>query len=223
MKKLLLIVMVLLIATVAYAQQCDETDNGIDYETKGSVKYGVTTMTDSCILSKHTEMSIEEGVWLKEYYCDDDNRRRSETVDCTREGYEKCYLGECTGKENVEARQEAEKATAPKCGNGVVEQDLGEECDPPGRVCYADGGYGQCDKYCKCPLEIDKSGVVKPKENVTANVTTNITVEEEPEEIVPLPEIEKIEPVEIIPEPEVEEEKPGFFARIWNWFKGLFS
>ena len=213
--------MVIFLSTVVYAQQCTDTDGGTDYENKGSVKYGVTTKDDTCILSKHTELSIEEGVWLKEYYCAN-NQRTSKTVDCTREGYEKCQMGICTGKEKVEAQKEAEKALLPKCGNKVV--DSGEDCDPPGKICYADGGYGQCDANCKCPLEIGKN-VTKPAENVTEeNITApeNVTVEAAPE---PLPEVEKIEPVEIEPEEiEVPEQPlPNFIVRFINWIKGLFS
>ncbi len=237
MKRILILIMVLFLAATATAQLCEETDNGIDYDNKGSVKYGVTTLEDTCILSKHTEMSVEESVWLKEYYCDND-QRKSDTIDCTREGYLKCALGVCTGKENVTAQKEAEQAAQPKCGNDVVDSDLGEECDPPGKICFADGGYGQCDEYCKCPLEIGDSGVVKKNEttanatatNATANVTApaaeNVTAEEPAEE--PLPEIEKIEPVEVEPEPEVEEIEieqplPNFVVRFVNWIKSLFS
>jgi len=238
MKKLLVILMIAIIATIVHGQQCTDTDSGTDYEQKGSVKYGVTTKEDSCVLSKHTEMSVEEGIWLKEYYCEND-QRKNEVVDCTREGYQKCEQGTCTGKEAVAAQKEAEIAAQPKCGNDVVDSDLGEECDPPGKICYADGGYGQCDSNCKCPLEIRQG--VNNNETVEANETAeaeNATVENataeketvEPEtKPEPLPEIETVEPVEIEPEPEVEEIEvpdqplPGFVVRFVNWIKSLFS
>ena len=215
--------MVAVLATVVYGQQCTDTDGGVDYGNKGSVKYGITTQSDTCILSKRTEMSVDEGNWLKEYYCDD-NQRKSDNIDCLREGYTKCEMGACTGKDAVAAKKEAEKAAAPKCGNKVV--DSGEDCDPPGKICYVDGGYGQCDSNCKCPLELGKAGVVKS--NATANATeANVTAAEgqkEPESE-PLPEIETVEPVEIEPE-EIdvpEQPLPNFIVRFINWIKGLFS
>ena len=173
MKKILFVIMIMMLATFVSGQQCTETDGGLDYENKGSTKYAITSTEDAWILSKHTEVTIEEGVWLKEYYCDNDVRK-SDSVDCTIEGYEKCEAGACTGKEAVAAKKAATQATQPKCGNKVLDDN--EDCDPPGKICYGNGGYGQCDQNCKCPIEITYNGVVNATaENVTAENVTAAT------------------------------------------------
>ncbi len=94
------------------------------------------------------------------------------------------------------------------CGDKKVERD--EECDPPNTLCTTKTNQpGICTDKCKCVLPEMIGVEEKPKEeanitpvtNVTENLTENVT--------------EK--PVEKAPE------KPGFFARLWEWIVSLFS
>lgn len=98
--------------------------------------------------------------------------------------------------------------TASNCGNKKVERN--EDCDPPNTLCTtATRDAGVCTEKCQClrPDQLDGEETPAPEINVTTNITENAT----PENVTPTPT------------PEPEEEKPGFFARLWNWFAGLFS
>ncbi|HOK59933.1 MAG TPA: hypothetical protein PK432_03040, partial [Candidatus Dojkabacteria bacterium] len=43
------------------------------------------------------------------------------------------------------------------CGDGIVGNTTGEECDPPGSLCTLDVGNGSCTNSCKCCVECSVS------------------------------------------------------------------
>lgn len=112
--------------------------------------------------------------------------------------------------------------TASSCGDKKVERD--EDCDPPNTLCTTSTqDPGICTEKCKCVLP-SMLGVDEPEEtpepenitaeNVTGNVTDNVTVENVTFEV---------ENVTEEVDEEEEEKKPGFFSRMWAWIAGLFS
>ena len=60
---------------------------------------------------------------------------------------EQCYLGVCVGEE--------------PCGNGVVQPDCKEACDPPGSECSAMDTEGTCTPACSCKVTHDAVGEVE--------------------------------------------------------------
>lgn len=100
--------------------------------------------------------------------------------------------------------------TASKCGDKKVERN--EDCDPPNTLCTTAGDEaGICTDKCKC---VEPSMLGKEEEPVKEEVkeeNVSVVVEENVSESVELNVTE------------VPEKKPGFFARLWAWFAGLFS
>jgi len=107
--------------------------------------------------------------------------------------------------------------TPSNCGDKKVERN--EDCDPPNTLCTTSRKQpGICTDKCEC-VSPELLGVEPTPEsssvNITANLTANIT-----ENITETRNITE-QPENITEEPK--EEKPGFFARLWAWFAGLFS
>ncbi len=157
------IILVLLCAVAVNADQlneslCSDSDNGGErssddaaLKTAGDVTYGITTQSDTC-LSSENGVSISEGHWLKEYFCQND-QRNSEAYDCIKLGYEKCQDGACIG--TVSASQQQQQQLPEKhCGNKILEKDLGEQCDPPNGICFGKttAQYGICLSDCTCKI-----------------------------------------------------------------------
>ena len=98
-KWLLFTVIVCLLSVSVVAQTCTDSDNGGDrgsdeaLKVKGDVKYGITTLDDTCLTSQNG-VSVNQSIWLKEYYCDDD-KRESKVYNCLNEGYTGCEVGAC--------------------------------------------------------------------------------------------------------------------------------
>ena len=144
---------------------CSDTDDGGKDNNdpalgkKGSVKYGITSMEDTCLTSQEG-VSTNSSRWLKEYYCTSgtDTKRESEVYECSRSGFTKCELGACVGGSAAESlgNETAVKPKAPvqACGDERIAKDKGEECDPPGKICFGKTSkqYGICDALCKCKL-----------------------------------------------------------------------
>ena len=57
---------------------------------------------------------------------------------------DECKLGMCIG--------------TPPCGNGVLQPDCQEACDPPGSPCTAMGTTGECSEACACRVAHDDLG-----------------------------------------------------------------
>jgi len=54
-------------------------------------------------------------------------------------------------KDKDKKDEDDEPSKKPVCGDGVWEPKLGEECDPPGSICYdSQGAAGDCQKDCTC-------------------------------------------------------------------------
>lgn len=157
------VLLLLVLAAIAYAQvaDCTDTDSGYDQEAlgkRGDVKYGITTQTDICLTSENG-VSVNKSRWVKEYYCAGSPlKRESKVVDCTREGFSGCENGACvsalssTGANAAVVPRSAEPVVV--CGNKKLEKDKGEECDPPGSICFGKTSkqYGQCESNCKCRI-----------------------------------------------------------------------
>lgn len=230
----------ILLSGVAFADSlCTDNDDGRNYAHKSTTKYGITSEEDRCVLGPKADVRTETSMYLKEYFCAEDTRK-SDIVDCSREGYERCYQGACVGGKKGASTSNGTNYTLPpelpQCGDKKV-NSVGEQCDPPGKICYTETfDIGLCSAACKCDVKLKaEGGIVNKTENATANETqpaANVTLpKEEPKTEVPA-ETPKEEPKEeVTPEPTdiaaapvKEEAKPkGFFAAIWHWIKGLFS
>ncbi len=163
MRAQLLFTFLLLLAVFVFAQgpECSDTDGGKDENAlsrRGDVRYGITTQTDVCLTSREG-VSVNKSNWLKEYFCEGNPlQRQSRVFDCTREGFIGCENGACisiggSGGANVTV---VPKPVVPvnACGNERLEKDKGEECDPPGAICFGKTSkqYGQCESNCKCKI-----------------------------------------------------------------------
>lgn len=237
MKKIILFILCLvLVSSVCLAAICDDTDDERDYDRKGKVKYGITEEWDRCVMGPNAEVQVETSLYLMEYYCTKDDKRDHEVVDCSRHGFARCYQGACIGGESDTDNQTAQVLQElPKCGDKKLNQP-GEECDPPGKICYTESfAAGICNDFCACDVKL--KGVVKPKENVTEENVTKENITEPKEEVhVIEPEVPEVKEPEV-KEPSVEPreaivtvpeavEKPapkGFFSRLWAWIAGLFN
>ncbi|MEM4263444.1 MAG: hypothetical protein QW666_00930 [Candidatus Woesearchaeota archaeon] len=239
---IILMICLVLISGFSYAESlCTDNDDGKDYDRKGSVKYGVTSEEDRCVLSPKADVRTETSLYLKEYYCSSDTRQ-SIIIDCSREGYERCYQGACIGGTKGGSIGNTTNVTQvpslPICGDKKVNQ-YAEQCDPPGKICYTENfEIGICSATCQCDVKLKATGgLINKTENATTNTTTQANAtqpKEEPKTEVPaekpkeeskeeIKEEPKEEPKEAIA-PIKEAAKPkGFFAMIWHWIKGLFS
>lgn len=180
MKKLLMVAIFLLLASVAYAQvQCTDTDGGggdsndAALATQGTAKVGVTPKVDVC-LTNENGVSINESDYLKEYYCGSDNQVKSEVYDCTREGYSGCRNGACYGASSGSTSNTSSGSTSTpvsSCGNKILEKNKGEQCDPPGSICFGktSAQYGQCLNDCTCQI----SGAAAPVAAVCGDDTVD--------------------------------------------------
>lgn len=177
MKKVLMALLFLLLASGVYAQvQCVDTDGGGKdgnddaLKNKGEAKVGITPKVDVCLTSEEG-VSINESKYLKEYYCTSDNQVSSEVYDCTREGYEGCRNGACYGS-GSSSSQNASSSSSKQvvyCGNKILEKDKGEQCDPPDSICFGKtkAQYGICSKTCQCQI----SGAAEPVKAVCGDGT----------------------------------------------------
>lgn len=162
MKKLLMVIFVLALASVAFAAQtCVDTDGGgkngeeSALKTQGEAKVGITPKSDVCLTSEEG-VSINESNYLKEYYCGSDNQVYSKVWKCSSEGFSGCRNGACygstSGSSNTSSSSSSSSSSANKCGNKILEKTAGEQCDPPDSICFGKtkAQYGICSKSCQC-------------------------------------------------------------------------
>jgi hypothetical protein len=219
---------ILFLVSFASADLCKESDDGKDYAESGYVKYGVTQYDDVCVTSAEIDIRKTESFFLKEYYCDDDERKH-EIVECSREGFDSCEDGRCVSDSSQDSSQPAVPVyTGPECGNKKIE--TGEDCDPPTKICYVGSDIGLCSETCKCEIKIFSDSGSSDKS------TDSEVVQEEPEEeIAPEPKktvIEKTSEKSVEDKDGIstqqdrlalpKEPKKGLFGRVWNWFLDIF-
>lgn len=158
----MILFIVLLSASAFGADLCTDTDNGGSHrsdealKTKGDVKYGITTQTDTCMTSPEG-VSTNSSHWLKEYYCRLD-KRESEVYDCVSLGFSGCENGACVGTPTATTTNTTNTTTTvtqtASCGDKIVEKAKGEECDPPNSICFgrSTAEYGSCQADCTCKI-----------------------------------------------------------------------
>jgi major membrane immunogen (membrane-anchored lipoprotein) len=227
MKKVIVCMMIFVfLASFVSADLCMDSDDGEDYAEKGYVKYGVTKFYDTCVLNPSTDMSIQEGAYLKEYFCDDD-KRVNDIIDCSREGFDMCKEGKCIDLDpSDDSAPKAPVYTAPVCGNKVV--DPGEDCDPPDKICYKGSDIGLCSEICKCEIKIKDGRLVSDDENETTEVTDEQETEQEPKAETKT-EVKKSTDPDGVPSTQIDrlslpkEPKKGLFSRMLAWFAGWFD
>jgi len=158
------ILLIVVLAGVVHAQTnnntgpgCADTDESAKdpFAQQGSVKYGITTQQDTCLTGQEG-VSINNSKWLKEYYCSGEPaKRESKVIDCTREKYIGCVNGACKSGTGANVTGSQKTSTPVKtCGDKILAKDKGEECDPPGNICFGKTSkqYGQCGPDCKCKI-----------------------------------------------------------------------
>ncbi|MBI4017243.1 MAG: hypothetical protein HY363_06145 [Candidatus Aenigmarchaeota archaeon] len=239
---------VLLLPTIAAT--CTDSDEGpIDpsYPKEFLSKHGNTTvaktvLSDYCMREKNG-VKIKEGEWIKEYMCIG-NLAVSKDYKCSDYGYDKCIsdkgLAGCvkSGQTsittptvtaatpvNATKPKKTKVKLLPQCGDKQIQQDRGEECDPPGRLCVdADGFAGMCEKDCKCKAY--KKEEVQPPEQIKPAEKTTLPAETQPAETkteITGNEADKKEVKKEEPSAEKLPENTGFFARVLNWLSKTFS
>lgn len=153
--------MALLVLPTVFAATCTDGDNpskgskvsDFILENASRVYYGITPKDDVCVTAPEG-VSAAESLFLREYYCTtgNDTLRKYEDIDCTKHGYTGCKAGSCYGKKSSSSSNTT-SAPVSDCGNKIVEKAKGEQCDPPGDICFGSGGaYGQCTSSCLCEL-----------------------------------------------------------------------
>lgn len=157
------LLLALLLVTSVSAALCSDTDGGGSkhsdtdaFKNKGEVKYGITSQFDTCLTSE-TGVSTNSSKWLKEYFCQDDTRN-SDVYDCSKNGFEKCEDGECVGgsPSSSSSSNQSNQTQQPvsSCGDKITEKSKGEQCDPPGSICFgtSTSEYGSCQADCTCKI-----------------------------------------------------------------------
>ncbi len=157
MRGWIVLALLLILSIGVSAVNCTDTDGGgaksgddAALRAKGDVKYGITTMSDTCITAEEEGVSTNSSKYLKEYYCTG-NQRMSEIYDCVKLGYVSCQNGACVASGNGSAPVQR---VVPACGNKIIEKDKGEQCDPPNSICFGktSAEYGTCQADCKCKI-----------------------------------------------------------------------
>ncbi len=177
----------IILSSIAYAGSCTDSDGGpIDpaKPTKfiginGSVDYGTGPKPDYCV-SRLGGTMITESNWVRENYCDGGSLATKDYL-CGSYSYDSCQNGICINYTGTQAALD-DVGTAPNktaiskelCGNKKL--DGLEECDPPHKVCMADGGkMGTCTDECTCETAQQKNQTAANQTNQTAQASTNDT------------------------------------------------
>jgi hypothetical protein len=174
----------IILSSIAYAGSCTDSDGGpIDpakptkvIGIKGSVDYGTGPKPDYCV-SRLGGTMVTESNWVRENYCDEDNIATKDYL-CGSYSYLSCQNGTCINYTGTQATLD-DVGTAPNktaiskelCGNKKL--DGLETCDPPHKVCMADGGkMGTCSDECICETAQQKNQTAA---NQTTQASTNDT------------------------------------------------
>ncbi len=184
MKKQLLIYAILaVLLTFSVNAACYDSDDGpknLDTPARyigidGFVTEGNNaTYYDACV-SREGGSEIDDGLWIREYYCDNNGNMDYEDYFCPSHYYVEClkvhkaaacdsYSGPAdynettttqtnttntTNATNTTTNQTNTTTIPINCGDKKVE--FGEECDPPGKECYTKAlTKGVCDFNCGC-------------------------------------------------------------------------
>ena len=174
--------------------------------------------------------------FVKSAFCKNDIREGAEMCDGTAEDFcpafgeaiglnltcdpETCLCKITTGVPSTydptyNETQEEEPEGMAVCGDGKLQ--LAEECDPPNTLCTLESGeVGVCAEGCKC-VETESIGIDDKEDE-------ELEEENKTEEIEDAEETEQEEPEEAEETAEMTEvEKKGFFVRLLEWVKDLFS
>ncbi|MBD3304071.1 hypothetical protein GF343_02920 [Candidatus Woesearchaeota archaeon] len=186
MKKTMLYSVLFILLSLSVSAACYDSDDGPEnlatparyLGIDGFVTQGNTTYYDSCISRKGgTEM--DDSLWIREYYCDNNSDVAFEDYFCPGHYYVECltvhkaaacddYSGPADYNEtsavnttnttnttapvnssNTTSNQSSTTIKPVNCGDYKVE--FGEECDPPGNDCYTKAlTKGVCDFNCIC-------------------------------------------------------------------------
>jgi hypothetical protein len=236
MRKFLSAVIALLILTAASVladTPCNDEDRSPvgggtieDYiEDADTVEYGLTDKTDECV-SGRDGYHKDPSSWVREYYCANVSgtiQRTHKDIDCVREGYTKCEAGRCTGKtggSSGTAASTPKPAEQPRCGDGKLQRERGEQCESPDDICYLNDKIGICTRNdakgfggCQCKVYAGGSGTAETPPEPSANVTpppaeTETPPAEKPEEAEEQPPAEEQEAPAPEETPVAEEREP---------------
>ncbi len=244
----------MLLTGVSAEDLCTDSDNGPDggspsddvLTTVGSTKYGITTLNDVCVIGPSADVQTKESMYLKEYYCDND-KREFEIFDCSRFGFEKCVEGKCTGSSSGSSSgsNQNNNVIISNCGNKILEENEGEECDPPGSVCLDGDDYGVCLNDCKCRWHSQSSGAqqvttidtnnnqdtntdkIQQTQKTTQNTNQNQENQQKQEDLYPMPNVtipntDDLKDFDDTSGIKVTRGITDFFNKIWDWFTNLF-
>ncbi len=209
MKKLLFLGILILLSTAVYAS-CYDDDGGINYRVKGTCKdTNETEGTDRCLSSG-----------LVEYYCNQ-NICKAQLKQCTD-----CKDGVCLSKEGedvVEVNRPPEVELYILATPGKTEAAFkAVVSDPEKEMVLFTIEFGDGNKAS------NKADVIHDYVN-NGNYTVKITARDASggttayeKEVTITKKAEMVE-APVKEETKQEEGKVGFFTKIINWFKGLFS
>lgn len=164
MKHILWTVLFIFLASFTFAD-CVDSDGGPtvpnnpsegSLSMKGVTKLdpGITENVDVC-LTDPSGVSTNKSDYLKEYYCDGSDVA-FKVYKCSHYGFVDCRNGACFKNSSSfnSGSDDNNNNDAGFCGDKIMQKDLGEECDPPGSICFGSDAseYGQCLDSCKCKL-----------------------------------------------------------------------
>jgi hypothetical protein len=233
MRKFLFAVTALLILTavgVLADTPCNDEDSSPvgggtieDYiEDADTVEYGLTDKTDECV-SGRDGYHKDPSSWVREYYCANVSgtiQRTHKDIDCVREGYTKCEAGRCTGKSGSGSSTTTptpKPAEQPRCGDGKLQRERGEQCESPDDICYLNDKIGICTRNdakgfggCQCKVYAGGSGTTDtpPAETTPPAEPPPEPPAEEPEEQPPAEEPEETNTTAPEETPVAEEREP---------------
>lgn len=196
-------VMILLLSIFAQSVfagsgSCSDSDKGpsnlkdvSDYLlVPGTAKDPFSTKSDACVRTEFSEKKVQEGQWLREFYCVGAMAMHKD-FKCADFGFEKCVTDD-TGsycKSNKPKTAAAQITTSQKkpvadfyCGTKVMNR-ADAQCFPPGKICIQDRMPGQCSNDCKCILignKSDKEATKEVEEKVVNKVVSKETPKETP-------------------------------------------
>ncbi len=226
-RQLSLIIPIFIILIPPIMALCEEDDGGpsdlsklVPYIAEGGITQSDSEQKGDFCVDEEGGLNMEtESLYLREFYCRN-GIVKSIDVMCMDFGYTKCRMengfGACVNKvgssDNKDSADASKDSSVRHCGNKRVE--VGEDCDPPDRLCVAgNGNPGVCSPFCTCieyafgdgeaedepePKESEEKiniSMTEEKLNITEKIEEEDTISPETKQV--LEEIGEEEPLKL--------------------------